>query len=423
MATTSAVWRGLSGARVFRTVLRAAAVSAAIYGVLVFVLAPLSGHFAGEFEDFNAYLGAARAAAAHGDIYAAFTQQTQNVALSGFDYPPFVALLVMPLAYVSQHAAATAWLLVGVAATLAGAVIVARTVLPSSWPRGELAVLATFLYAPATYNFWHGQMNPVVFLLLALGLRAWVRNDQTRCGVFLGAAAAIKLAPVVLLLLLIRRGWWKGTAAAIAVMALSLAGGVIAFGVLTTVEFAQSVLPVLGRDDGWLYNQSWAGVVNRAANHSVLAFEPNLIVTRVVTLGLSVVCLLAVVRVVRPGFVDSSHRGAQYGAGVIAMLLAGTITWYPHEVHLLIPLAAGAALAAHSANARRPLVVALVLAGVATAVVAPLLISIATMPAIVAASHTALWWPLLQVASLPAIGAAVLLVALVAALRARQPAV
>jgi alpha-1,2-mannosyltransferase len=416
--------RSLASTYVWRTVIRAAAVAAAVYGAFVFVIAPLTGHFAGEFEDFGAYLGAAQASAAHADIYAAFTHQAQNVALSGFDYPPVVALLVTPLAYVPVNVAATLWLLVGVAATFAGAVIVTRTLLPATWPRLELAVFMTVLYAPATYNLWHGQMNPVVFLLLALALRSWVRGEQTRCGALIGVAAAIKLAPVVLLLLFLRRRWWKGTAAAGAVLAVSFGGGVLVYGLHTTVEYLQSVLPVLSRDDGWLYNQSWAGAVNRLADHSVLAFQPGLLVTRVVALALSVASLAAAAWTVRPGRIGSETRGAQFGAGVIAMLLAGTITWYAHDIHLLIPLAAGAALVARRREYRRPLVISLVLVALATAVLAPLLISVASMPSIVAVSQTGWWWPLLQLTSAPTFAAATLLAALVVALRARagQPA-
>jgi len=410
--------QSLGSAYVWRTVIRAAAVLAAVYGVFVFVIAALTGHFGGEFEDFGAYLGAAQASAAHSDIYAAFTQQTQNVALSGFDYPPVVALLVTPLAWVPVHVAATAWLLIGVVATFAGALIVTRTLMPATWPRLELAVFMTVLYAPATYNLWHGQMNPVVFLLLALALRSWVRGEETRCGALIGIAAAIKLAPVVLLVLLLRRRWWKGTAAAGAVLAVGFGSGVLVYGLHTTVEYVQSVLPVLSRDDGWLYNQSWAGAVNRLAGHSVLAFEPSLLVTRIVALTLSAVSLAAVAWTVRPGREEPDRRGAQFGAGVIAMLLAGTITWYAHDIHLLIPLAAGAALVARRREFRRPLLITLALAALTTALLAPLLISAASMPSIVAVSQTGWWWPLLQLTSAPTFAAASLLAALVVALRA-----
>lgn len=414
--------RSLVSERVWRPVLRAGALAAAIYGCLVFVVAPLTGHFSGEFEDFNAYLGAAQASVAHGDIYAAFTQQAQNVALSGFDYPPLVALLVTPLAWVPPHTAAVIWLLTGVAATLAGAIIVARTLLPESWPRTELAVLATFLFAPATYNLWHGQMNPIIFLLLALALREWVRGRQTWCGALIGIAAAIKLAPVVLLVLFVRRRWWRGMAAGAGVVALSAGAGIAAFGVHTMSEYIHSVLPVLSRDDGWLYNQSWSGAMDRLLNHSVLQFQAPVLAARVPALLLSAAGVVAAGWVVRPGLQDVERRGAEFGAAVLAMLLAGTITWYAHDIHLLIPLAAGARLVwAHPAQTR-PLAAALAASALAVAVLAPVLIAMATMPALVAISRGALWWPLLQLASVPVFACAALLFATLATARAHAGA-
>jgi alpha-1,2-mannosyltransferase len=417
VASTHSLRRPLAGEHVWKTVLRAAALATAVYAAMVFVIAPLTGHFSGRLEDFQYYWDVARVSAAHGDIYAAFTQQDQNVALSGFDYPPAVALVLTPLALLPFHTAATMWLLLEVAALVAGCILVARTVLPEAWPRVELAILAAFLFGPAVYNLWLGQMNPVIFLLLALALHSWVRGHEIRCGVFIGIAAAIKLAPIVLLILLLRRRWWKGAGATAAVLALSAGSGVLAFGVHTTVEYVQSVLPVLSRDDGWLYNQSWFGVVNRLGAHSVLAFEPGVLAMRVVELSLAAVSVLAAAWTVRSAETDPTRRGAQFGAGILAMLLAGSITWYSHDIHLLIPLAAGAALAASMPGRRRALVIALVAALVSTAVVARGLISVASMQSIVAVSQTPLWWPLLQLTSLPALSTALLLAATVAALR------
>ena len=403
--------------RIWRPVLRAAAFATAAYGILVFVVRPLSGHFSGDFEDFNAYWGAAQASLTHQDIYAPFTQQTQNVALSGFDYPPIVALLLTPIALMPFHAAATLWLLLQVSALLTGCIVAARTVLPSHWPRLELAVLCTFLFAPAVYNLWLGQMNPVVFLLVALALRSWMQGREVSCGSFIGAAAAIKLAPIVLLVLFLRRRWWRGALAGTAVMALAAGGGVLAFGVHTSLEYVRSVIPVLSRDDGWLYNQSWAGVINRLAAHSVLTFQPGIVWIRVIELALSTAGVAVAAWSVRPGHDDSTHRAAQFGAGILAMLLAGSITWYSHDVHLLIPLAASAVLATRITSQRRMLLAAVLTALAVTAVVARVLIDMATMQKIVAVSQTPFWWPLLQISSLPALSAAVLLAATVLGLR------
>src|SRR5258708_5018205 len=204
--------RGTIRLRHGRALLRAATVSFPGVAVWSFGVAPLLGHFSGRFEDFSAYIGAARDMAHGRSPYAAFDGSV-SVVMTGFDYPPFAALLVRPLALLSDTAAMTLWLWVSLACTVAGALVGARTALPESWPRTDIALLAAFASAPAAYTYWPGQLNPVIFLLLALAFRAWVRDRELPAGVLLGLAGGVKLAPAVLIVVLLRRGWWRGAAA------------------------------------------------------------------------------------------------------------------------------------------------------------------------------------------------------------------
>jgi len=418
MATT-AVARGLLRPRTWRTVLRAAALATAAGGGWIFVVAPLLGHFGGWFEDFAAYLGAAQAAAAHADIYPSTLQQHPNVAFAGLDfiYPPFALVLLMPLTWVPAQSAATIWLLLDVAATLTACILLARTVLPATWPRVELAIIATFLYGASTYNFWHGQMNPFILLLLVLGLRSWIRGQEVRCGVLIAVAAAIKVAPIVLILLLLRRRWWQGAAACAATFLLLAGAGIAAFGLHSTMEYVSSVLPLLSSDDGWLYIQSWDGVVNRLADHSVLVFQPEVVAIRAAVLALSAGSVLLAAWPVRPQRISVEARAGQFGAGVVAMLLAGSITWYAHDVHLLIAFAAAAVLVARHAPGHRALLSALGATVFCYAVGVPVLIANASMDRLIALQHTGWWYPMLALTSLPAIASGVLLLTLVRAVR------
>ena len=202
--------------------IRAAALAAAIAGLLDFVIAPLQGHFAGQFEDYQDYVAAARAVTHHTDIYATFLNHIQPIPVQGFDYPPVIAWLLQPLTWLPSGDSATMWLMALLACSIAGTAIIAYELLPASWPRLELTVLFSFLYAPVTYNLWHGQMSAVVYLFLALALRSWLRGRQVSLGVYIGIAACIKLAPVLLVVLLLRRRWWKASVA----LAVTLAAGV-----------------------------------------------------------------------------------------------------------------------------------------------------------------------------------------------------
>jgi hypothetical protein len=125
---------------------------------------------------------------------------------------------------------------------------------------------------------------------------------------------------------------------------------------------------------------------------------------------------------VRPAETSRDLRGAQFAMGILAMLLAGSVTWFWHLGALLIVLAAAAALVAGGTIRRpRPVVVAALAALVMTGLLAPLFIASASMAGLVAVSRTWLWWPALQLVSAPAFAIAALFVVLALALRRRPP--
>jgi alpha-1,2-mannosyltransferase len=399
--------------RNLRLLLTAASIAAVVGGLQSFVVAPLTGHFTGAFEDFNAYLDAGHAANAGTDPYAGFS--ASSITMSGFDYPPLDAWLFRPLAALPHHAAQVLWLWLGLACTVGGAVLTARTLLPRGWPSIRLGLCAALLFAPATYNLWHGQANPLIFLLLTLALRSWVRGEQGRCGAVLGVAAAVKLAPLVLVVLLLRRRWWRGVVAMLGTAGLASVAGVLLVGAGSARTFLTTVFPTLERDNGWVYNQSWNAVLSRLAEHSVFVSAAPSTLIHLGSLLLGAAGLLGAAWAVRPGERATEVRGAEFGAGVAAMLLSGSVAWFAHDVHLLIPmLAAAGVVAVHGRRAALAVQGALVAAVLAVAVLAPLLIAGASMTSLVAASHGRWWWLELQLWSAPALAGALLLVALAA---------
>ena len=387
-----------------RFLLRLAAVGAAAVALKSFVIDPLTGHFGGTFEDFSAYIGAARSMAAGGSPYAQFSSSTP--VMSGFTYPPFAAILVQPLAMLNDRQALSVWLALSLVTTIAAAIIVARVALPASWPRLELAVLASVAFGPAAYNYWHGQINAVIFLLLAVAYWAYVDGRQTAAGVVIGLAAGIKLAPVVLLVLLVRRRWWRGSLALLATLAATVVAGILAVGTGPTHVFLSQVLPTLSRTTGWLYNQSVTGMIGRLFDHSVLVVQPTPMWLTALCWVTGAAVLALAAWVTRPAQRPPAERGGEFGLGVVAVLLAGSLAWYAHFAALLIPLAAAAGLvSARPHGTERVLAAATAAAVVVFAVVAPLGIAQLSMPAVISLSHTPLWWPVLQLSSLPALAA------------------
>ena len=402
--------------RRIRLLLLLAAAAVAVVAVSSFVIGPLTGHFDGTFEDFAAYLGAARSMAAGGSAYANFS--SAPVTETGFVYPPFAALLVRPLALLSTRAAMVVWLWLTLACAVTGAIVVARTALPRSWPRVELAVLAAIAFAPATYNYWHGQINPVIFLLLAISYWAYVRDRQVTAGVLLGLAAGIKIAPIIFLIVLIRRHWWRGTAAMVSTGVVTLILGAFAVGGGAAITFVTKVLPGLNRATGWIYNQSLGGAIGRVAYQSVLVVQPTSWPVQVANIVAALLVVGLTGWAVRPAWRSPEERGAEFGLAITAMLLAGGVAWYAHFVHLIIPLFCVLGLvAARGWRAERSTALAAAAVLVVFGLVAPLAISDLSMNGIVAISRTPAWWPFLQLCSLPCASAVWLAVALARRLR------
>lgn len=392
----------------------ASTVAAAAGGVYNFLVLPVLGSFSGGFEDFGPYAQAAHFVAGGVSPYGAFSGRT--IVMAGFDYPPFAAVLLRPLAWLSMRWQEILWLWTALAALVGGAVITARALLPSSWPRVRIALLVALTFPPATYNLWHGQMNTIIFLLLSIALSDYVSGHRTRCGIVLGIAAGIKIAPIVLLLVLLRRGWWRGALAGVATGAGTVAVGVAALGWSVTRQYLTSVLPVLNRDDGWIYNQTWNGVVDRLAGHSVLTVDTPAIWLHAIGTVLSVATVAVVLVAVSSHERGRAERGVEFACGVTAMLLVGAIAWYPVYVHLLIALAAAAGLAHERVRLGHALARWSGAALLGIGLVGGAAIATLTIQEINAISVGPFWWLFLQACSLPAVLAAGLLITMARAL-------
>lgn len=383
---------------------------------VTFAIAPLLHRFSGAMEDFGVYSAAAGAVARGVNPYQSFS--AAEITMGGYDYPPFtVGLLFRPLALLAPADQATAWLWMSLAALVVGAVVVADAVLPATWPRRRLGVAGVLLFAPATYNLWHGQLNTFIFLLLALALREWMLGRQVRCGVLLGLAAGIKLAPIILVICLLRRHWWRASAALAGTTLATALAGVLALGWPATLTWVRVVLPVLARDNGWIYNQTWNGVVNRVAGNAVLAPASGSALLHLIALALSAVTVVVAAAAVRPVRRHAAERAAEFGAVVAAMLLAGSVAWYPVYIHLLIALAGALALWSLRPRAHRALLSAAVVTAAVLAVLAPAALALMTMRGVTDAVRGPLGWLFLQLNSLPALTAGLLLLATVGALR------
>jgi alpha-1,2-mannosyltransferase len=134
-----------------------------------------------------------------------------------YTYPPLAAILFWPLSHFSTFAGQAIWDAVDLAAlTALIAVSIAaarsRSVLRSDW-RTALILLAPIgvLLYPVRYNLALGQINVVLVLMIVADLTSGVswRGRQLPKGVLVGAAAAIKLTPLIFIPYLVASRQWR----------------------------------------------------------------------------------------------------------------------------------------------------------------------------------------------------------------------
>ncbi|MGL4743425.1 MAG: glycosyltransferase 87 family protein [Dermatophilaceae bacterium] len=150
-------------------------------------------------------------------VYATLTESPQ---LLPFTYPPFAALLALPLAFVPFEVAGWWWTLAQVLATTAAVYYAGYRVVhrAGAWmPLVLAAVTAPMLWLlPVSDGIRFGQVNAFLVLACLLDLREPRPGVIRRVprGVLVGLAMAIKLTPGVFVIhLLLTRRWREGATA------------------------------------------------------------------------------------------------------------------------------------------------------------------------------------------------------------------
>jgi alpha-1,2-mannosyltransferase len=219
--------------------------------LLALALAGLVAHTGGRHIDLEVYRFGVQAWLAGGDLYGSLPETSGHIALP-FIYPPFAALLMVPLAVVPW---VVAWVaLLGLSALSLGVTlyVFARRLWPSGGRAGALSVASIALplalavepgraidfdhpiagrpalgLEPVLQTIEFGQINLVLMALVALD--CLVARPKWPRGMLIGIAAAIKLTPAVFVLLfLLRRDYRSAVTAAVSGVVAALVGFVVA---------------------------------------------------------------------------------------------------------------------------------------------------------------------------------------------------
>ncbi|MFI7330031.1 glycosyltransferase family 87 protein [Micromonospora aurantiaca] len=339
-----------------RTITQVVAVVALAAAVTVFLSVAAVRH---GFFDLQVYYGALTYWARDGgEIYDFLRPGTQY----GFTYPPFAALVMLPMAYLPWGAA----IVVSVTATvLASAVVIWRLLDPvarrSGWTRWFALAVALCLaaaYEPMRETVNFGQVNMLLLFLVAVDL-LWLLPARSRwAGVGIGLATAIKLTPGIFIVYLLVTGRWR---AALTTVGTAAVATLVAAGLFPDAsrEFWTEALWNTDRvgELAFVSNQSLRGVVARLdpQHPSTIAWLVLVLLTLVVWAWRSRAAVAAG---------DEATGLALTGA---VMCLVSPVTWVHHLVWLLpgLILLVDNGMAAPARSRRRRLLLAAALIGYA----------------------------------------------------------
>ncbi|MDQ2706600.1 MAG: DUF2029 domain-containing protein [Actinomycetota bacterium] len=176
--------------------------------LLVAATAALLLHLGTYFLDLEVYRLGVRAWLSGGDLYGALPPTSTGRPLP-FIYPPFAAILMVPLTVTGWGFAWVTLFVLSLGSLALTVYLLLLRLWPSGGPSGALAVGSLALplclaLEPVLETFRFGQINLILMALVAMDCLV-VRTRWPR-GLLVGVAAAIKLTPAAFVLFFLLRG-------------------------------------------------------------------------------------------------------------------------------------------------------------------------------------------------------------------------
>jgi alpha-1,2-mannosyltransferase len=238
---------------------------AVLVGVAVVIYGIVLSQGGLHHQDFGVYLAAARDIIHGQPLYSAFLHHPFPDATlrPAYIYPPSFALLIAPLGLLPDGVAAAVWTAIEQASLAVAVVVVLRWLRPTRWAVAAL-LFATLTFYPLWVDVVQGQANLVVLLLVTVGIVGVLRG-QPAFGAAIGAAAALKLTPLILIVWLLLDRRFRAATFVLGGFAI-LTGAGFLLRVQDTLAYLGQVLPALGRGTAFYANQSLAGLLDRTTS-------------------------------------------------------------------------------------------------------------------------------------------------------------
>jgi alpha-1,2-mannosyltransferase len=264
---------------------------------------------------------------------------------SGYIYPPFLAVVIRPLAALPYHRANQAWFVMN-SLLFTGAVLLLIT-----WRPGPLDALAAagilfvcLNFYPTFRAFQCGQVSLLIFSMIAGSFWLLRRGRDGAAGALVGLAAAVKLTPALLAVYFLAARRYRAAAGAAVAGAAALLVSILGAGLDNHFIFAGEILPALSRGAATFANQSLPGFLARIGMETTMnAFqfvdEPRWlwVLARVSSAAVLLGSLILARRLALSGGTEGIAAG--FALVVTGSLIASPISWEHHYVQALVPLA------------------------------------------------------------------------------------
>jgi alpha-1,2-mannosyltransferase len=253
----------------------------------------------------------------------------------GFTYPPFAALVMLPLAFLPWSVTVVLSVVVTVACAAGVLYLLVRPVAQRrGWdPRyaAAVAVIVAPAFEPFMETLLFGQINLVLVLAVTVDLLVLARHGSRLTGIGVGLATAIKLTPgIFIVYLLVTRRWRAALVAASTAVAATLLAFALAPG--ASRAFWTSAL----------WNTSRVGDLDFIANQSIMGAlarwnpaSPSRVLEVIAALAVAAIWFVKVRRADAAGDVMTGIALT----GILGCLVS-PVTWIHHLVWLAPALVA-----------------------------------------------------------------------------------
>ncbi|EGX55567.1 hypothetical protein SZN_32191, partial [Streptomyces zinciresistens K42] len=275
-----------------------------------------------DWFDLRVYQGAVDSWAHHGGrLYDYRVPGTSY----GFTYPPFAAVLMLPMALTGLHGAIAVTLLLDLAAlAFVLHVLAGEELRRHGWYGVALTLCALALFEPLRDTVSFGQVNMLLLALVLLDCRLLSAGRERWAGAGIGLAAAVKLTPAVFIALLLVAG--RRRAAAVA--------GAVAVG---ATALAAAVDPAASRFY-WtraLWDTDRVGRLDYVSNQSLQGVLARLDITDRAVWAVLVLLVLGVWAARARRAVAAGDWTAAFALTGLTACLVSPVTWVHHLVWLL----------------------------------------------------------------------------------------